>query len=415
VRGSFFQYIAAMNRSNPTPKHAHIWPLLAAPHRPFFLFGAIQSVLTVTVWLGIMGGQVQTVLPPGAVHGWLMLYGLLPFFVLGFLFTALPNWISGLAVGRTVYIGSAGLMGLGAVVFYLGLSSSIWSVSGLLLHGAGWAWAMLALARVLIHAKPQDKRQPWLTWWATALGSVGDGLFLLGVGNDSAGLLAASLSVGVWLFLTPLFLGICHRMVPWFTSRVLSNYVLVRPYAPLWIMLTACLAHAGLEMAALPQWTWLADFPLAALTFWFISRWGIARSFSVRLLAMLHLAFVWAAVAFVLYAVSSLAQLLELPWNAGRAPLHALGMGFFGAMLIGMASRVSLGHSGRKLECDGATWWLFWLAQVAAVLRMLPDLFAEFPQELVPISGGLWLVTFAMWAAKYAPMTWRPRVDGKPG
>ncbi len=357
---------------------------------------------------------MQTTLPASAAHGWLMLYGLLPFFVLGFLFTALPNWVSGSPVGRTVYIGSAGLMGLGAVVFYLGLDSPVWILSGLALHVAGWAWAMMALLRVLRKAKPQDTRQPWLTWWATALGAVGDGLFLLGAGSDSAGLLAASLTVGVWLFLTPLFLGICHRMVPWFTSRVLSNYVVVRPYVPLWGMLAACLIHAGLEIAALPQWTWVADLPLAALALWFISRWGIARSFGVRLLAMLHLAFVWAAVAFVLYGVSSLALWLELPWNAGHAPLHALGMGFFGAMLIGMASRVSLGHSGRKLECDAATWWLFWLVQVAALLRIAPDVLS-LSDAWITASGGLWLAAFGFWAVKYAPMTWQLRVDGKPG
>ncbi len=391
------------------------WPLLAAPHRPFFLLGAIQSVLSIAFWLGFLDGWIRVSLPAGALHGWLMLYGFLPFFVLGFLFTALPNWISGSPVGRTAYIGSAGLMGLGAVVFYLALGSRGWILFGLALHVAGWVWAMMALVRVLMkNTKPQDTRQPWLTWWATSLGTVGDGLFLLGVGNDSAGLLAASLSVGVWLFLTPLFLGICHRMVPWFTSRVLSNYVVVRPYVPLWGMLVACLIHAGLEMAALLQWTWVADLPLAVLTLWFISRWGITRSFGVRLLAMLHLAFVWAAVAFVLYGVSSLALWLGLPWSAGRAPLHALGMGFFGAMLIGMASRVSLGHSGRKLECDATTWWLFWLAQVAALLRIAPDIL-PLPSAYIAASGLLWLTVFCFWVIKYAPMTWQPRVDGKPG
>ncbi len=386
------------------------WPLLAAPHRPFFFLGAIQGVLSMVFWLGLLDGRIVSALPADALHGWLMLYGFFPFFVLGFLFTALPNWVSGSPVGRTVYIGSAGLMGLGAMLFYLGLPSWI----GVAVHVAGWAWAMLALAQVLVNAKPQDTRQPWLTWWATALGVVGDGLFLLGASSDSAGLMAAALTVGVWLFLTPLFLGVCHRMVPWFTSRVLNNYVIVRPYLPLWGMLAACLIHAGLEVANLPQWTWVVDLPLAVLAFWFISRWGITRSFHVRLLAMLHIAFVWAAAAFLLYGVSSLVQWLGGSWSAGMAPLHALGMGFFGAMLIGMASRVSLGHSGRKLECDTPTWGLFWLIQMAALLRMVPEVF-PFPFGWVWASGILWLVVLFLWAMRYAPMTWRPRVDGKPG
>lgn len=414
VKGALFKYIAPMNLSKPPLKTSSIAPFFMAPHRPFFLLGAIQGVLSIAVWLGILEGQMQTSLPGGALHGWLMLYGFLPYFVLGFLFTALPNWVSGSPVGRTAYLGAAGLMGLGGGVFYLGLSSPGWILLGLALHVVGWAWAVIALGQVLRQAKPQDKRQPWLTWWATLMGVVGNGLFLIGSGSDSASLLAASLSVGVWLFLTPLFLGICHRMVPWFTSRVLSNYVIVRPYTPLWIMLTACLAHAALEIAGLPQWTWVADLPLAVLTLWFISRWGIARSFHVRLLAMLHIAFVWAAVGFLLYGVSSLAQWLEWPWHAGNAPLHALGMGFFGAMLIGMASRVSLGHSGRKLECDAATWGLFWWVQVAALLRMAPDML-PLPSAWITIAGLLWLAVFGVWAIRYAPMTWRPRVDGKPG
>ena len=83
-------------------------------------------------------------------------------------------------------------------------------------------------------------------------------------------------------------------------------------------------------------------------------------------------------------------------------------------MLIGMASCVSLGHSGRKLECDAATWWLFWLVQVAALLRIAPDVL-PLPYAWITASGMLWLAAFGFWAIKYAPMTWRPRVDGKPG
>ena len=52
-------------------------------------------------------------------------------------------------------------------------------------------------------------------------------------------------------------------MVPYFTSRIVANYVIVRPYAPLWIMVGASLAHGLLEGLGLGRWTWLADLPLA--------------------------------------------------------------------------------------------------------------------------------------------------------
>jgi uncharacterized protein involved in response to NO len=37
------------------------------------------------------------------------------------------------------------------------------------------------------------------------------------------------------------------------------------------------------------------------------------------------------------------------------------------------------------------------------------------PESLILLAGGLWLLTFGLWAAKYAPMYWRPRLDGKAG
>jgi uncharacterized protein involved in response to NO len=47
---------------------------------------------------------------------------------------------------------------------------------------------------------------------------------------------------------------------------------------------------------------------------------------------------------------------------------------------------------------------------------MLPDIAnGLLPDRLVSLAGLLWLIAFGMWAWKYAPMTWRPRVDGKAG
>lgn len=92
------------------------------------------------------------------------------------------------------------------------------------------------------------------------------------------------------------------------------------------------------------------------------------------------------------------------------------GVGFFGTMLIGMASRVSLGHSGRALQADAVTWWLFWTLQGVALLRMLPDMSADLSSfRLVSLAGLLWVACTRRWAWKYAPMTWRTRIDGKPG
>jgi uncharacterized protein involved in response to NO len=204
-------------------------------------------------------------------------------------------------------------------------------------------------------------------------------------------------------------------MLPWFTSRVVQDYTLVRPHAVLLILLAACYVHAGLEILGRPELTWPADFTLAILSFWLAATWHAREGMKVRLLAMLHLAFPWAGVGFTLYGLDSLSAFLGQPLGLGHAPLHALGIGFCGGMLVAMASRVSLGHSGRRLEADNLTWGVFWGVQMVAVLRLLPDMVAALPYGLVAWAALAWLAVFAPWVWRYAPIYWRPRADGRPG
>ncbi len=396
----------------------------AAPHRVMFLPGVLQGVAVMLWWLLDMEsrragglGFASGGLPGPALHVWWMLYGFFPFFVFGFLFTAAPNWLDGPAIPRPAYVASGVAMALGALLVYAGMGLSGLSAAGLALHLAGWSVAVWALFRTLFAAAPQDKRHAAVATLAALSGALGDAVFLAwSVAPDFPAGLALAEALGLWGFLLPTFLAVCHRMIPWFTSRVVANYVMIRPYGPLWIALAACAGHGALVVAGRPDLTWPGDLVGAAIVFWFSARWGAARGMrQVRLLAMLHVAFLWAGVALALFGLDSLAGFAGLAWSAGQAPVHALGIGFFSTMLIGMVSRVSLGHSGRKLEADAATWGLFWLVQAVALARMLPDLVPALPLRLVVLAGLLWLLAFGIWAWKYAPMYWRPRVDGKPG
>lgn len=400
-----------------------LWTTLsAAPHRVMFLPGIVQTVAVMLWWMldlgarqaggpGLMAGET---VPGPVLHAWWMLFGVFPFFVFGFLFTAAPNWLNGPAIPRRAYLTSALLLTCGVALVHASVALPALLLPGLAAHLAGWGAVLQALLRTIRLAPPGDKLHARLCAAAAALGGLGAAAFLVWAATGRADALPLALRLGVWGFLTPVFLVVCHRMIPWFTSRAVANYVMVRPHAPLWALLAACLAHAALEPWR--ELTWLADLPLAAITFWFAARWGVARGMrQARLLAMLYLAFLWAGAAFALYALDSLAACAGLTWSAGRAPVHALGIGFFASMLAAMASRVSLGHSGRKLEADNLTWTLFWLVQAVALIRMTPDLAGVQTEAWSLAAGGLWLLVFGLWAWRYAPMYWRARVDGKAG
>jgi uncharacterized protein involved in response to NO len=79
-----------------------------------------------------------------------------------------------------------------------------------------------------------------------------------------------------------------------------------------------------------------------------------------------------------------------------------------------MVSRVSLGHSGRRLEADTLTWYCYLGVLAAAVLRVAAEVFpGTMAGSFFMIAAACaWLVSFGVWFARYAPMYWRPRVDG---
>lgn len=391
--------------------------LASAPHRLAFLAGSLQIVLAMLWWLAVLvarhlGIAIEPALGAGTAHAMLMLYGTLPFFIFGFLFTALPNWLETGPVARPRYLATLAPMALGALPLYPGLYLPGLALIALLGLATGWAIGLAGLADRLRASRLADTLHARLALLAMTLGWLGLLALLAGLAGGQQTLVSLAADLGIWGFLTPLFLVVCHRMIPFFTARVVANYVTIRPNWTLKVMVAACLAHGALAATGLPQWTWLVDLPLAGLTVWLSTRWGIARSFGVRLLAMLHIGFVWAGLAFVLFAFDSLLWWFDA--DLGLAPLHVLAIGCFGSLLVGMASRVSLGHSGRKLEADNFTWALFWLVQVASLVRMLPELI-DAPYGLVAVSAGLWLLAFVPWAARYAPYYWRPRADGRPG
>ncbi len=111
------------------------------------------------------------------------------------------------------------------------------------------------------------------------------------------------------------------------------------------------------------------------------------------LLAALHLAFAWLPIAFALYAMQSLLAFLDQGFLLGRAPVHALSIGFFGSMLVAMVTRVTQGHSGRPLQMGVVPWITFVLLQVVALVRIHAEVGPDAALWLVIAAFG-WLVAF---------------------
>ncbi|MCG5499773.1 NnrS family protein [Ectothiorhodospira lacustris] len=398
----------------------------AAPHRLMFLPGMIQLVLTVIYWGIELAGRYTTWwspltlnVPGFALHPFLMLYGIFPFFMFGFLMTTYPRWMNGNEIPRSRYVPAWAALTGGMALFYLGLfTQGAWVTIGIVLYLAGWAWAMAALWAVYLRAPATDRTyETWLNA-ALMLGWLGAASWLVWRLEGSQFWYAFSLQSGFWLFLIPVLVIVGHRMIPFFSNFVLKPYTMVQPRWSLPLMAIAVVGHVILTLTGHWQWRFIPDFALAFLALHHAWHWGFRRALDHRLLAVLHIAWAWLAVGMLFFGVQSLILMLTGQWWFGHSPQHALALGFITSMTLGMATRVTLGHSGRALQVNGFTWACFLALSGATLTRVTADLpwlpsGAIGPMNLA--SALIWLAFITPWALYYGPMLWRPRVDGRPG
>lgn len=187
-----------------------------------------------------------------------------------------------------------------------------------------------------------------------------------------------------------------------------------RPNWLLWTLLSGLWAqgvlHVGDALGVLPRAT-LPGYvrPALALPWGLLVialgvRWGLVQSLRIRLLAMLHLGFVWLGVAF----------LLELHADPLLA-VHALGIGALGSLLMAMVTRVSCGHGGRTLVADDFVWAVFLALQGVAVTRLVAQLWPAASPWLTPAAAWAWLAVLGVWSVRLIRWYLRPRRDGRPG
>ena len=259
----------------------------------------------------------------------------------------------------------------------------------------------------------RDRLHIRLVVTALLLGLAGIGAFAAAAAGADSRWARLGIALGLWGCLLPLFATVAHRMLPFFTGAAIPGYVAYRADWALSVLWLASLGHGLLSWREAGHWLWLPDLAGAAVAVHLTLRWNLRASLAERMVAVLHIAFAWVGLAFAMSAVDSL---LSLAGRAvfGLAPLHALTLGFFASMLIGMASRVTLGHSGQPVRANGAMWNAFRALQAATLLRILAEL-APPLTSLSLAAALLWLGAFTAWAGRFGPYLWRPRADGKPG
>jgi len=283
---------------------------------------------------------------------------------------------------------------------------------GVLMATAGWTAGLCFLGRLLL-------KEQGATWHARScflalvlgwIGLLSFLAFLLGAPPVFAML---SVKLGTVGLLLPVYLTVAHRMFPFFAGNAVPGY---SPWRPMWWLAATwglLFVHLLFELAHAYAWLWIADLPLLALSLLALWRWW-PRARMPGLLAVLFVGTAWLPVTFALYSVQSLVLAFTDLLEFGRAPAHALFIGFFGSLLVAMVTRVTQGHSGRELAMYAAAWFAFVAIQVVAVMRVVaefvPDAYAWHAAAAIG-----WLLALLPWVTRLGWIYLTPRADAKPG
>jgi uncharacterized protein involved in response to NO len=411
--------------------HWRLSRLLTAPHRLGFTAAALLLGTSALWWAIVLATRAAGIalpwaVPPPVAHGLVMALGFMPLFITGFLFTAGPRWLGLPEVDaaslrmpvQTIVAGWAlALPGFHAGALLAGI--------GVAAVALGWSALVLRFTGLVRASRAPDKLHASLVAVAGAIGAVALWLAAAALVTDQPISVRAATQLALWGFIAPVFATVSHRMLPFFTAGALPLHDAWRPNALLWAMLAALAAELPFAIAELWWWPlppaarWLQvgiELPAAALLLWLALRWGLLQGLKIRLLAMLHIGFLWLGITFALGAVShALMAVLGSGHSLDLAPQHALTMGYLGSTLLAMATRVASGHSGRPLVADNIAWSLFWTLQAAVLLRLAAALWpaAATPLLLAAVSG--WVMAMAGWSLRYGRWLGRPRADGRPG
>jgi uncharacterized protein involved in response to NO len=319
-------------------------------------------------------------------------------------FSDFPRWRY-LPVGIGMFGGQIATL-LGAFGWDAGILVGAWMTLG------GWIAGLSALGPLLW----REKGRTWHArscFAALCLGLVGLIAWLAFLHGASAMWVFASIKIGTFGLLMPVYVTVAHRMFPFFAANSTPGY---RPWRPLWLLgafWALAMTHLALELVHGYRWLWAPDLGLLALTCTLLWRWW-PRGPKPGLLSVLFVGLAWLPIAFALYSVQSIAYLQTGMFWLGRAPAHALFIGFFGSILIAMVTRVTQGHSGRPLQMPTAAWFAFAAIQLVALLRIVAEI-APDSMAWQAVAACGWLVAFAPWVARIGRIYLTPRADGKPG
>ncbi|HWK55666.1 MAG TPA: NnrS family protein [Hyphomicrobiales bacterium] len=370
--------------------------------RPLYLAGCFWAAVSVALWI-FAPQWLRGTLPGVLWHAHEMLWGFVATIAVGFLLTAGANW-TGINPLRGAALGALALLWVAARVGFLLPLDLAFSVA-LLCELCFFGIAAAALGRAIYRAR--SRRNYGIPLLVLGLG-VADALFLWAVRAGDYTLLMQRFHAGLFC-MAVIALLVARRVIPFFAMRAVAGLALpMHTQSGQWQLGAGVFAIAALLLG----WRDLSAAALSvagALAVWQTIAWQPLAVRRVPLLWILYVGYASLGIGLIVAAAHLAGWVLRPAW-----PAHVIGVAGFSVLIIGMVTRTALGHLGRPLRTDRSMVAAYILVIAAAALRLaaLPPSTAM--PYLLHLSACAWVLAFALYLWRFAPLLIRPRLNPPP-
>jgi len=381
--------------------------LFSAGYRVFFPLGALGAVLLLPYWVMLIIGYTDylpSYFSAVAWHQHEMIFGVFAPIIIGFLFTAVPNW-TGKPSPKRLPLALLGLLWiLGRVsIFY---SAHIPELLTVLIDVSLLPLAIMGIAPAIFQSG--NKRNFFLPVMLMIF--AGFNLFSHLSALEIVVLDENSFFIAALLFVVMLMNVIGGRIAPSFLK---NKYPTVEQKIFKFTLPLSMLSIVGLMVSIIGEVpsVFAGSFSAVAATCILIRLWGWKGWVAIKdpLLLILHIGMLWLVAGLYLMAYANFINDTFIVLS-----YHALSIGAAGSMTLGVMSRAMIGHSGRPMNNEGILTTLFFLISLSALSRILaPVLLVDYYIEFLALSGICWVLAYLLFLIRFMPLVLSPRADGK--
>jgi uncharacterized protein involved in response to NO len=377
------------------------------PHQPFFVSGILFFILFMMLFTASYLNILTLDSSVLTFHAYPMVFVIFIQFFLGFLFVVFPRFLTQAEIAIKEYMNQA--------IFYF--ISSL----GILLSLAFYSkitfifQIMMLFAQILsfkllysIHKKSLVKVKEDTKWVLISLfsGIVFHSLFIISsLGFPfSYELSTFALTGGFYLFIFMIIFVISQRMIPFFTTAKVPNYIINKSPNLLVIVFVLLAFKVLLLTFDNVKLNLLADIPLLFVFTKELIRWKLPFFKSPAIMWVLYLGLYWIPFAFLISIIEGLMAFYNPSIIFEKVVIHTLALGYFFTVLVGFGTRVILGHSGTTPHASNFAIFIFIVVQFITILRIFTSFSVNFGLDytfFINLTAILLIVGLLVWSSKY--------------